>query len=467
MMDKVSRALDALIVAGDPFGGLFPSLLDRRTGAMLSRMPPAIPGQRNGDRAHLGCNLIHDEVTLKTLYALAAALGRPDYSEAADRYLWRFATHCTDTASGLFPWGEHSFWHLTEDRIGSSYDSICDGRQRAVTHDHLRQVPLWLWHKLWQFNPRCVQRFAEGLNFHWQGENHGEYFRHAHIGKKEYPKLDLRSCDFPRHSGFYILDWSYAWKRTGRNDFLQQIHLMMDYWWDKRDNRGLLLIESRSPPNDTHFHGINSPAQTLSLAASLLESAVLLENCLPEMAATMRDRAHVYIDGFFNAPHNLEKGIFASMSRRDDNSLAEMMPVWGSQYGVWPASYVGLICLCAYRLSGDSRLLEWASAVGGRYCEEPFPVTISVPAMDAGLGLGLEADLYDITGMAKWREGAMRLAEKLTESYLDAALPRGASGIDWYESQMGPGFLIHALARTALLAEGRSQCVLAADYTAR
>ena len=466
-MNRVLRALDALILAGESFEGLFPSLLDRRTGAMLSRMPPPIAGQRNGDRSHLGCNLIHDEATLKTLYALAAALGRPDYAEAADRYLRRFATHCTDTASGLFPWGEHSFWHLGEDRIGNSYDFIGDGQQREVTHDHLRQAPLWLWDKLWHFNPRCIERFAEGLNFHWQGETREEYFRHARIGKREYPKPDLRSCDFPRHSGFYILDWSYAWKRTGRGDFLQQIHQMMNYWWDKRDSRGLLLIESRSPRNATHFHGINSPAQTLSLAASLLESSAFLEESLPETAATMRNRAQGYIEGFFNAPHNVEKGIFVSTSRQDDNTPTVTMPIWGSQYGLWPASYVGLICLCVYRLSRDRRLLDWACAVAERYCREAFPGGASIPAMDAGLGLGLVVDLYDITGEVRWLEGASCLAEKLTETYLDAALPRGASGIDWYESQMGPGFLLHALARTALLADNRSSCVLQADYTAR
>ncbi len=86
IMNHVVRAMDALVDAGEPFEGLFPSLLDRETCGMLTRMPPPIPGLRNGDRSHLGSNLIHDEATLKTLYALAKALDRPDYSEAADRY---------------------------------------------------------------------------------------------------------------------------------------------------------------------------------------------------------------------------------------------------------------------------------------------------------------------------------------------------------------------------------------------
>ncbi len=469
----ITRALDALIAAAQPYQGLFPSLLDRQTGAMLTALPPAIPGQRDGDRSHPGSNLIHDEATLKTLYALATVLGRPDYAAAADAYLLRFATHCTETVTGLFPWGEHSFWHLVEDRVGNSYvyDPRYDMMSHALpaTHDHLRQAPLWLWEKLWQFNPRCVERFAEGLDFHWQEGKRNEYIRHANIEQGTYPTPYGRSCDFPRHGGFYILDWAYAWLKTGRGDFLDQVCTMLDYWWDKRDDRGLLLIESRCPPgNDPDLHNINAPGQTLSLAASLLETAELLAPRLPELASSMRQRATVYIDGFFAAPHDLAKGVYAILSRRADNTVAEAMPVWGSKYGVWPASYVALTCLCAYRLTRDARLREWATAVGRDYLNQPFPTNVAVPAMDAGLGLGLLADLYDITGDSAWLDGASALAERLVSVYFDGVLlPRGAAGIDWYESQMGPGFLLHGLVRTALLAEDRAHCPLTADYTAR
>ncbi len=472
LLTKVCSALDSLIVAGRPYQGLFPSLLDRHSGAMLAELPPPIPGQRNGDRTHLGSNLIHDEATLKTLYALATVCNRPDYAEAADRYLRRFATHCTETATGLFPWGEHSFWHLTDDRVGNSYvydERVATlGQHLPATHDHLRQAPLWLWEKLWQFNPRCVERFAEGLDFHWQQGRREEYIRHAAIEQRVHPTPYVRSCDFPRHGGFFMLDWAYAWLKTDRADFRGQIETMLDYWWTKRDTRGLLLIESRCPPgNDPDFHDINAPGQTLSLAASLLESGALVAGKAPQLAATMRERAAVYLDGFFAAPHDLQRGVFAILSRREDNVLTQAMPVWGSVYGVWPASYVALTCLCAYRMTADARLLEWAAAAGRAYLAQPFPASMAVPAMDAGLGLGLLADLYDITGDTGWRDGALQLAETLTGVYSDGPLPRGAAGIDWYESQMGPGFLLHGLARTALLAENRLNCPLGADYTAR
>ena len=469
LLSRLTRALDCLIEAGRPYHGLFPSMLDRRTGRMLTDAPPPIEGQRPWDRAYTGSNLIHDESTLRTMYALADALDRPDFAEAADAYLRRFATHCTNTATGLFPWGEHSFWHLAEDRVGNSYrDDPERSHDQPAIHDHLRQTPLWLWEKLQQFNPNCVERFAEGLDFHWIEGKREEYIRHAYIEQRQYHPRGQRACDFPRHGGFYILDWAFAYAHTGREDFTRQMRDMLDHWWPKRDERGLLLSESRSPTDDADFLGINGPGQTISLATSLLESADLLNDHAGELAATMRQRAATYIDGFFAAPHDLSANVFVISSRRDDNTVSKAMPIWGSRYGLWPASYVALTCLCAYRIIEDDRLLAWAEAVGRAYATQPFSRDSVVPAMDAGLGLGVMADLYAITGEARWQQDALRIAEQLIDIYFDdPPLPRSAAGIDWYESQMGPGFLLHGLARTALLTRDRDTCPLDADYTSR
>lgn len=467
LLEQVCAALDILIDRGQRYGGLFPSLLDRDRHVMLTELPPGIPGQRNGDRAHRGSNLIHDEATLKTLYGLATALDRPAYAGAADACLQRFATHCTDTVTGLFPWGEHSFWNLEEDGVGNGSLYVNPAARGSAIHDHLRQAPVWLWEKLQAFNPRCVERFAEGLDYHWIEGAHEEYIRHAHIEQRTYHTRGARSCDFPRHGGFYILDWTCAYLHTGREDFLRQIHDMLDYWWEKRDDRGLLLIESRSPETDTRFHRVNAPGQTLSLGVSLLESAELLREREPVLAATMRERARVYLNGFLAAPHDLARDVFVILSHRDTGEVTEAMPVWGSVYGVWPASYVALAALLGYRFTGEMRLLAWAEAVGRAYAGQPLPADTAVPAMDAGLGLGLLADLFAVTGEDAWLYDGLRLAESLAAAYCDRPLPRGAAGIDWYESQMGPGFLLHGLARIALLARDGLDCPLEADYTAR
>jgi len=467
LLDRVCKSLDSLIAASKPYHGLFPSLLDRHTGTMLEEFPPPIDGQRITDRSPSGSNLIHDEATLKTFYALADILNRDEYAAAADGYLRHFAENCTNTATGLFPWGEHSFWDLAKNSVGNSFENPGSKSAQPAIHDHLRQAPLWLWQKLWEFNPRCVERFAEGLDFHWQEAKRDEYIRHALIEKRQHPTPYHRSCDFPRHGGFYIFDWTFAWTKTGRGDFRRQIDVMLDYWWNKRDERGQLLIESRVPVDDPNrFYNTNAPSQTISVAASLLESADMISERDTKLSNVMRQRARVYIDGFFAAPHDPDNAVFVLLSN-SDGSVNRAMPIWGSKYGIWPASYAALTCLCTYRMISDERLLDWAQAVGRCYVEQPFPEDVAVPAMDAGLGLSLLADLYDITGDTAWRDSGLHLAKKLTATYMDAPLPRGAAGIDWYESQMGPGFLLHGIARIALLAQNRSNCLLTPDYTAR
>ena len=400
--------------------------------------------------------------------ALAETESKPAYTEAVDRYLEHFAQHCTRTATGLFPWGEHSFWQLIEERVGCSRNPAGG----AAIHDHLRQVPLWLWQKLHTFNPACVQSFADGLDYHWTEGDGLEYIRHANIDTKAHLVRGGRACDFPRHSGFYIFDLAFAYTQEQRPEIHQQIRNYTDYWWEKRDARGLLRIESRSPKEAERFFEMNAPTQTFSLGISLLESATLIASLLPELADQMRQYVSVYIDGFLAAPHNLETREFISLCECETDRIVERMSAWGSVYGAGTSCSTGVLCLGGWRLTQNERLMDYARAVGNTYLDEKFPVNrvqteaFKIPASDAGLTLALFADLYDITGESVWLEGGIALAETVLEVYFPETLPYGASGIDWYESQMGAAFLIHGLARVALLSLHRT-CPLAPNYTAR
>lgn len=467
ILGRVSAALDVLIEAGAAHEGLFPSLIDRETHKMVMELPPAIDGQRMGDRAHLGSNLMHDHPVLKAMFALSGTLELADYGEAAERYLKRFSSHCTDTPTGLFPWGEHSFWHLLNDGVGNSYSLAHPERNLPVTHDHLRQAPLWLWQKLQELSPKCVERFAEGLNGHWTEGEPLEYCRHAYIMERRPYERYPRSCDFPRHGGFYILNWGFVYLQTGRAVFLDQIRTMLDYWWKKRDDLSLLLIESRSPVTEKNFHGVNSAQQTLSLGISLLEAADLLAESSPDLSATMRRRGKVYIAGFLAAPHDLENRLFVSSSRRGTDEIPDTYVTWGSKYGAQsPVAGTALIALCGYRLTGDERLMAWARAAAHPYLQEPLPREIAVPARDSATGIGLLADLYDLTGEGFWLEGGLNLAGAIIETFMDGDLPRGSSRTEVYESQLGPGDLLFALTRLALLAIDRTQAP-EPDYSLR
>lgn len=463
ILNRVCRALERLIEAGEPYGGLFPSMLDPRSGRMLAHAPDPIEGQRIWDRSYEGSNLIHDEPTLLTMKHLGAALRRGHYVSAVDRYLDRFVERCTDTPSGLFPWGEHACWHLLEDRIGNGAAVARPGQSVPPIHDHLRQAPLWLWRALADRDAQCVARFAAGLDWHFKAGEPIEYSRHAFIDASGRQTREGTSCDFPRHSGFYIFDLAAAHQLAPAAGQLEAIRRLLDYWWARREPDGVLPAQTRgtTAPSDP------APGQTLSLACSLLESADLLEDAEPGLAAEMTQRAAAYVAGFHAAPHDLAAGRFVITYQR--GGAVKTMPVYGSRYGLWPAAYIGLVALATHRRSGDDRLRRWSEAVALSCLSTPLPDGVAVPAMDAGLALGLVADLYDLTGARRWLDDGLALAERLMAAWFgpDADLPGGAAGIDWYESQMGPGFLMHGLARLALLAEGGPGCALPADYTAR
>jgi len=462
LQSTVCAALDALIEAARPHDGLFPSVLDCASEQMPWSLPASIEGQRDEDRSFPGSNLAHDHSTLRTMLDVAAVTGKTHYADAARVYLHRFATHCANTGSGLFPWGEHSFWNLIEDRPGNSYPLF---RTRGrVTHDHLLQAPLWLWEELWRIRPECVTRFAEGLDNHWVGEQGSEYQRHAEVlWRKRNDAPGKRSCDFPRHSGFYILDLAFAHARSGRDEFLAQARKMSDYWWQRREPQdslwpGLLAIESRSPAGDANFHGILSAIQTLSLGVSLLEASQPLGriSAASGFAAELRTRGLAHISAFFDAHDRLPAGTLADSMRRGQRQWVRPLTTWGSRYGAPPAAVAGLLACQAFALGGDHRALVFAAQVARGYVDSPIPSGAPVVAKDAGVALLLLGEIYRNSGQQVWLDSALELAEAAVSQYFQpgARLPRGATGIGYYESQMLPGYLLAGLARLAFITGG-------------
>lgn len=496
-LEAVSETFDTLVSAGTEYGGLFPSIADRETGAPLSELPDPIVGRRNNDRSFRGANLMHDHPALRAMLALAEHDGRDEYADAVDRYLERFATHCTDTPTGLFPWGEHSYWHLDADEPGNSYGQNPVSEAGGATHDHLRTAPGWLWDRLTRADRDCLQRFADGLDYHWQGVDRREYNRHASIFDRERddPTGD-RACDFPPHGGYLLVDWAVAYSHLRREWPRQQIVRMMDYWWDHRTEWGLLPLEARGRTEEL------SAGMTLSFAVSLLDAADRLSgaNGEPELVERLREHATTYFEGFLAAPHDTQNGVFLVACRPSDVRSATFQPrdageghaeikpmsTWGSVYGS-PGDIVAkhaLLACRAYRHTGDERLLTWARDAGEAYAADSFPgdglttVTgvevgndltgdekVPVIAGDPGLVIGLMIDLYDLTGEQRWLNEADRVVEVSLDRYFDAPLPRGATTVDYYDSEMKPAYLLYNLTRYGLLV--RDDVDIGPDYTDR
>ncbi len=466
-LQTVTAALDVLIETAKPYDGLFPSIIDRQTHRMMDQRPPHIDGQRDGDRSHLGCNLLHDHVVLHLLDQLGRVLGRADYTATVDRYLARFLSHCTDTPTGLWPWGEHAYWHLIEDRIGNSY--VDAGNPNApLQHDHLRQAPLWLWQRLWNIDHAPVERFADGLDLHWRDDARTEYMRHAHIAEvKRMGGLDAdRSCDFPRHGGFYMFDWAFVLARTQNAELAgrlcQNIGRIADYWWVERSATGLLRSERRTERAGEESHKRRMVTQTLSLGVSMLEAAALLADTDAVLATLLRERGNVYLNAALEAGHQYQEAFFVG-SCEDDLSNPAAMSIWGSVYGQPNIGAPALLMLAAERETRDARCLAFAEAAGHAQALQPFPADAVVPSRDPGHALCLMMNLHQRTGDTNWIDRAMRLADRVLPIYFDRPLPRAATNADWYESQTIPGFLLYGLAQLGLHHGGYDP--IEADFT--
>ena len=282
-----------------------------------------------------------------------------------------------------------------------------------------------------KFTSDCIQNFAYGLSCHWTKGSGYEYIRHANINIWSQLERGNRSCDFPRHSGFYIFDLVYAYVHMQLSENFDQLCLMTEYWWNKRDELGLWLIESLSPKDSKQFFANNIPSQTLSLEASLLESADLIKPLENDLASKMQSYAHEYISGFLAAPHEPLNRKFVSLCQRETQKVVEPMTTWGSIYGASAVSGTAILCINVWRLTQNKELLEWALAAGESYLEEPFPIDkikskrLQISSMDLGLVLVLFSDLYDVTGESGWLAAGTDLTVDICDVYFENTLPVG------------------------------------------
>lgn len=472
----VCAAMDRLSAIAETYDGFIPSILDPQSGSMFKEPPPATPGQREGDRARWGANLMHDHPLLLAMMSVGVAEGIPRYRDVVDRYLTRFVSCCADEHSGLFVWGEHAYWRLDTNQPGNS---IAEGNRDPaypIIHDHLRAVPLWLWQQIDQRDHTRVQRYAHGLDFHFKQGQPTEYSRHACLRAGDPALADHKGYeasgrprrllgehdganDFPRHSGFYAFDTAFAWSQSEDPQLRSILERAADYWWRKKDDQGALKTQSRGPG------GERAVAQTLSLAASLLETASVLRDggkaSAPALSAEYERRAHHYIDLALMEQEGPEA---AFLSRLDAQ-------VWGGGYGEaslvlcrYPVWLLGL-----YRQTGRADLLDLAQCLARRVYAKPLPREVVQPvvAMDLAMAMAAAADLYEITREAAWLEHGVNLAGYALRECFTSALPTAAAGVTWYDAQLGSGYLIHALSRLGYLASSSSDCPVPPDYTNR
>src|SRR5262249_37166452 len=125
----------------------------------------------------------------------------------------------------------------------------------SIVHDHLRFAPLWFWERMWAAGSDAVVKFAKGLNGHIVDVKTFEHNRHAALAGPWWrdphnPTFD-KGADFARHSGFFIFDCAFAYKRSGDRSLLDWARGKLQWHLNSRHPNGLIRGCVRTPEYET------------------------------------------------------------------------------------------------------------------------------------------------------------------------------------------------------------------------
>ena len=411
--DVVRRYADAMLKHGrDTYGeqksGLLLSALDRTTLKPLIVRPTPPGGIRRADRAGLpwrrlvGANPQLDQNLLRILYTLSEITGDKRYSRAADHELEWFFKNTQSPVTGLLPWGEHMSWHVMLDKpISSGTD---------LTHEFSR--PWVLWDKSFELAPEASKRFALGIWNH-QVANHktGAFDRHAPYDKHG-PK-DGR--DFPRHGGFYIHTWAYAYKYTKDETFLRAIETVLARFERKRyDKNGLI-------------HATIGPLD-VETAASMVPEPLALR--LRKFAET-EDQL-------------ILKDLHKKYGRPD--GTLTFKPTWQAGYASGVTADWAMFSLARYQQIQKKAFRDLVIAVADAYVDTLPDEDVDVWPMSFSHVISAQVAAYNFTKRNIYLEQAQRFARMAVDIFWqDNPLPRASFKTGHYETITGADSLALAL----------------------
>lgn len=443
-LNYVRECSDVLIAEGtekygDVHSPMLLSILDTAGHEHPNCEIPPVEGQRQGDRALFGGNLQHDVPLLQAWEALSELTGEERYRQAGRDYLRFFLDNCTGSATGLWPWGEHGHWDFYKEAFGHT------------THEYLGAPPLEFWERAWEMNPRAVLGEADGLLNHVVNLDTFEFNRHADISAPlptpRAPGMDF--LDFPRHGGFYIQVWAFAYSKTKDARYTGYCERMMDHYTRVRHPQtGLLPVTSSSHPNQA------SVATQLSLAVSMMESVPLLQGT--PTGERCNALALEYLESLAALPHDPEAGRYCSggaIAGPDPSKLSS--PGFAYHYGSEFLAMDALLWCQAYRLTGKPRYLQIARGIAEFYAKAPgVPLEGTVRAQVFGSLINLMVDMDELAGGEMWLAAGERFGAQAIEELYHNGLFRGATGLWYYESESWPSTLMYALLRLHAAKEG-------------
>ncbi|MBD3293522.1 MAG: hypothetical protein GF393_11400 [Armatimonadia bacterium] len=459
----VRRFIDTLIEHGtDRYGEvhspMWVSVLSCRDLSHPGCELPAIEGQRQHDRAVMGGNLQHDLMLLLAARETTELTGDARYEEAAEDYLRFFLTNCTHTPTGLWPWGEHAHWDFHDECVGH------------YIHEHLGAAPLRFWEWAWDLSPEAVLREADGLMNHVVDVDTFDYNRHADVNEvlpEGRTDCDWTFLDFPRHGGFYLQVWAFAWSRTGDQKYLDRIEKMMDH-----HERAMHPDSGLLPATTTNSATRATPSSQLSLAITMLESVPLLGET--ETGERCEQLAHRHLEALAALPHEPAEGRYIGscpIAGTDAEGKIGWIPTFSANYGQGFACAQALLWTAAHRLTGEHRYLDLAREMAEWYARvEELPKAEHIRAQVFAGIINLMMDMHELDGGDQWLPAAERFARMAVEGLYcevgEDGIFRGATNLWYYESELWVSNLAYALVRLHTLTED-TDATVPANYFMR
>lgn len=411
-LETVRRYADTMIEHGrDTYGpqksGLLLSALDRTTLGLLHVRPAPPGGIRRGDRPGRpwvemnGANPMLDQNLLRVFYTLSEITGDTRYAKAADDELTWFFHHTMSPKTSLLPWGEHLSWDVVHDVPISGGDEMM--------HEFAR--PWSLWERCFALAPEASAKCALGL---WQHQiaNHqtGGFDRHA-------PYLEpgpVDGKDFPRHAGFYIGTWCYAWKHTTNEVFLRAIEVL------------LARFERKRVQKDGSWAATIGPLEC-------------------ELAATM-------------VPEPLASRLRAFAAKEDELILPDLRrqargdthgyfpPKWQNGYSAGTLANQAMFCLARHEQTGNSAYRELLIAIADAYRGSRPEEDVDAWPQSFAHAISTQVAAHRFTRQAGYLDEARRLARMAVEIFWQGnPLPRASMHTGHYETITGCDSLALAL----------------------